>query len=166
MVSTESALSGDNSILQSSSPETVATSLDSSVPSTQTAIPIASRRSSRSFVPPSYLNDYDNSPPTKSPLDRGVKLSSAPNEFMVDATPYRRLIGKLNFITQSKPNISFVVQHLIQFMHSPTPQHYKAAMHTLLFLKGTMNFGLLLNNTPDYKLQGYCDSDWASCVCT
>lgn len=114
------------------------------------------------------LADFDsgNLPPTRSPLDPSIKLTASTTDLLSDPTPYRRLVEKLNFITNSRPDISFAIQHLSQCMHSPCYPHFKAAMHTLRFLKGTLTTGLLLSSSSDYSLQAYCDSDWASCVCT
>lgn len=114
------------------------------------------------------LDDFlpDSKRVTSCPLDPCVKLSPTIGTPLLDPTPYRKLVGKLNFLTNSRPDLSFTVQHLCQFMQAPTDSHWQAAIHVLQYLLGTTDLGLLLNNSIDFQLQASCDSDWASCPTT
>ncbi|MCI32972.1 retrovirus-related pol polyprotein from transposon TNT 1-94, partial [Trifolium medium] len=65
--------------------------------------------------------------PANTPLDPSIKLhqeTSAPYE---DIAGYRRLVGKLLYLTTTRPDIAFVVQQLSQFLSSPTHKHYETA---------------------------------------
>jgi len=56
-------------------------------------------------------------------------------DLLSDVTSYRNLVGKLNYLTNSQPNIAFVVQYLSQFLQAPTKDHMTAALHTLRYVK-------------------------------
>ena len=94
-----------------------------------------------------------------------MKLATDGEQFH-NAELYRCYVGKLNFLTHTRPDISFAVQSLSQFMHSPTLQHVDALIHTLKYIKGTAGQGILLRATDQLTLQAYSDSDWASCPTT
>ncbi|XP_061373146.1 uncharacterized mitochondrial protein AtMg00240-like [Gastrolobium bilobum] len=91
---------------------------------------------------------------------------------------YRRLIGKLIYLTVTRPDLSYVVHVLSQFMQAPhvtlrvypvlTPRetHFHAVTRVLRYIKMSQGKGVLLFSISDLKLHGYCDSDWASCPLT
>lgn len=81
-------------------------------------------------------------------------------------TIYRQLIGKLNFLVNTRPDLSFSVQHLSQFNQNPSQAHYDVVIHALMYIKGTHMQGILLNNSPSLKLEAFYDSDWVACPIT
>nr|XP_018634031.1 uncharacterized mitochondrial protein AtMg00810-like [Nicotiana tomentosiformis] len=99
-----------------------------------------------------------------APLDPHVKLFVELGELLLDPSLYRRLVGKLNYLQHTRPNLSFTVQHLSQFMSAPRVPHLNVALHVLRYLCGTSTLGLLFSAGSPFSLQGYCDSDWASCA--
>jgi len=109
--------------------------------------------------------DCDDLSPVSCPLPASLKPSS-PVVLLDDATPYRKLVGKLNYLTNTRPDIAFAVQYLSQFLQSPTQDHMQAALHTLRYVKKDPSQGLLFNDTADFSLQAFCDADWAQCPCT
>ncbi|XP_019228598.1 PREDICTED: uncharacterized protein LOC109209733 [Nicotiana attenuata] len=98
-----------------------------------------------------------------SPLELGVKLKSDDGELLPRPGTHRSLVSKLNFLTHTRPDLCFAVQHLSQFLKCPRVPHMNAVFHILRYLKGTPDFGVFLNNSPDFSLLAYCDSDWAAC---
>ena len=92
----------------------------------------------------SYCSDLS---PFVGPLEYPLKFSADATDFLPNPTPFRQLIGKLNFITNTRPDIAFTMQHLSQFMQKPTHSHMAAAHHALRYLKGTIDRTLLLNST-------------------
>lgn len=80
-----------------------------------------------------------------------------------DPTTYQRLIGRLIYLTITRPDICFVVTFLSQFMHAPKTSHLRAAERVLGYLKNSLGMGIFLSASSDLHLYAYCDSDWASC---
>ena len=74
--------------------------------------------------------------PTSIPMDPTAKLSIYDEDILHDATPYRRLIGRLLYLTISRPDITFVVHKLSQFMAKPTLSHMNAVNYLVRYLKG------------------------------
>jgi len=82
------------------------------------------------------------------PLDVSHKLTLDEGELLENPSLYRRGIGKLNFLTNTRPDLAFAVQHLSQFMQAPRVPHYQAFLHVLRYIKGHLDFGILLHKTP------------------
>ncbi|XP_019431996.1 PREDICTED: uncharacterized protein LOC109339079, partial [Lupinus angustifolius] len=93
-------------------------------------------------------------------------LHSQSGSPLSDITSYRRLMGKLLYLTHTRPDISYAVGCLSQYLASPTDQHHKAVTHVLIYLKNSPGQGIFFpsNNTTD--IQGYSDSDWETCIDT
>ncbi|XP_015167013.1 uncharacterized mitochondrial protein AtMg00810-like [Solanum tuberosum] len=97
-----------------------------------------------------------------APLECNLKLQAAEGP-LTDPTHYRKLVGKLNFLTHTRMDIAYSVQHLSQFMQDPREPHLKATIHVLRYLKNDPILGIFISNVPDFNLRAYCDSDWAAC---
>ncbi|XP_019253844.1 PREDICTED: uncharacterized protein LOC109232531 [Nicotiana attenuata] len=95
-----------------------------------------------------------------SPLDPNVKLKAKEGAPLSDPSCYRKLVGKLNFLTNTRLDIAFSVQHLSQFMQDPREPHLKAAYHLLRYLKADPSLGVFFSKNVDYTVRAYCDSDW------
>ena len=82
----------------------------------------------------------------------------------MDPTLYRRLIGSLMYLVNTRPYFCFALNTLIQFMVEPRSVHWVAAKHVLCYLLGTVDFGLNYRRSEGIRLVGYTDSDWAGSV--
>ena len=99
----------------------------------------------------------------KTPLPANMKLMIDKGELYADPEHYRKIVGKLNFLSHTRPDLSFSVQTLSQFMHQPRMHHVQALNHVLRYVSHTMGQGIILNATDNLILTTYSDSDWASC---
>ena len=106
-----------------------------------------------------------NCSPVSTPLNFSVKMQAI-GDPLDDPTTYRRLIGKLVYLTNTRPNITYVVSHLSQYVVAPTKDHLQAALRVIRYLKQTIGQGIFLPAHSDIHLRGYNDSDWANCVDT
>jgi hypothetical protein len=103
------------------------------------------------------------SKPASVPFDPTTKLSISDGQPLEDPSSYRRLIGRLIYLTNTRPDISFAVQHLSQFVSNPLLPHYQAATQVLRYLKCFPAQGILFSASSEFKLHGFADSDWARC---
>ncbi|GJR41783.1 ribonuclease H-like domain-containing protein [Tanacetum coccineum] len=71
---------------------------------------------------------------------------------------YQRLVGKLIYLTNTRPDISYFVHCLSQYRHSPPESHLDAALRTLRYLKGSPGSGIQINKNGNLKLRAYADS--------
>ncbi|KAI3828108.1 hypothetical protein L1987_02205 [Smallanthus sonchifolius] len=95
-----------------------------------------------------------------TPLSATDPLSSTDPSPSVDATPYRKLFGSLQYLAFTRPDISFAINKLSQFMHNPRQAHWQALKRVLRYLKGTIHHGLSLNRNSPLTLSAFSDSDW------
>jgi len=101
--------------------------------------------------------------PLQLPLPSNVKLLADSGIPLNDPNQYRRMIGKMIYLTITRPDITYSVQVLSQFMNSPTEDHMKAAVHVLKYLKSSPGQGIFLARDSTAHLYAYCDSDWGGC---
>ncbi|GAU27211.1 hypothetical protein TSUD_108020 [Trifolium subterraneum] len=100
-----------------------------------------------------------------SPMVSSCKLSKFGTDSMSDPSLYRSTVGALQYATLTRPDISFSVNKVCQFMANPLETHWKAVKRILRYLKGTSNHGLLLHpssSSPPFSLRTYSDADWAT----
>ncbi|GKD30039.1 hypothetical protein Tco_1240817 [Tanacetum coccineum] len=79
---------------------------------------------------------------------------------------YQKLVGKLIYLTHTRPDISYVVHILSQYMHAPLQSHLKLAFRVIRYLKNAPGKGISFNKGDDLNLKVYVDSDWATCKVT
>ena len=82
----------------------------------------------------------------------------------VDVTLYKQIIDSLMYLTNTRPNICFVVNTLSQSMVEPIHVHLVATKHVMRYLKGTLDCGLGYTCDNEFLLCGYTDSNWARSV--
>ena len=108
--------------------------------------------------------DMERSNSTTTPMDPGFKLQKNEGELLHDITEYCRMVGSLLYLTVTRPDITFSVGIISQFMERLCVGHMAAAIRILRYVKGTLNHGLLYQQKGIYSLQGYVETDWAGNV--
>lgn len=92
-----------------------------------------------------------------------LHLSANEGELISDASQYRCLIGSLLYLTVSRPDITFVVHKLSQFISMPRVLHLQAAYYLVRYLKYQPGQGLFFPSSSSLQLNAFSDADWASC---
>lgn len=113
----------------------------------------------------SILEDTDmlGCKPSNVPMDPNVHLSVKHGTPLVNLTPYRELIGRLLYLTITRPDITFVVNKLSQYLSCATDIHLQAAHKLLRYLKGNPGQGLLFSASSDLQVIAFADADWGTC---
>ncbi|KAH9725755.1 retrovirus-related pol polyprotein from transposon RE2 [Citrus sinensis] len=100
-----------------------------------------------------------------TPMVTGVKLQKEAKghlgQYVEDPTGYRSLVGGLQYLVLTRPEIAYAVHKLSQYVSAPTLQHILACKRVLRYLKETEDFGLKFSTEGEMKLSGYTDADWA-----
>ncbi|GJQ92964.1 ribonuclease H-like domain-containing protein [Tanacetum coccineum] len=95
-----------------------------------------------------------------------VHIESDNDKLLSDIENYQRHVGKLIYLTNTRPDISYVVHCLSQFMHAPLESHLDVALRFLRYLEGSLGNGVQISRNDNLKLRAYADSDWAICPAT
>ncbi|KAH9762305.1 protein kinase domain-containing protein [Citrus sinensis] len=99
--------------------------------------------------------------PADTPIEANVKLEEVKGGVHVDAGRYQRLVGKLIYLSHTRPDIAFAVSVVSQFMHSPCEEHFEAVFRILRYLKATPRKGLFCGKNQQRGIEVYTDIDWA-----
>lgn len=98
------------------------------------------------------------------PMDPALRLRAVTSSLLSDPSIYRRLIGRLLYLNVSRPDISFAVHKLSQFVSHPRKIHLIDVYTVLRYLKGCVSKGIFLQRSDSLQIRAYFDADWASCL--
>lgn len=98
--------------------------------------------------------------PCDTPMDSNLKLTTEGGDTLEEPERYRRLVEKLNYLTMTRPDISFVVGIVSQFMFSPKTVHWEALIRILRYLKGAPGRGIWYKDHGHARIEGFSDADW------
>jgi len=96
-----------------------------------------------------------------SPMDVNTKLLSDQGEFLENTGQNRRLVEKLNYLTVTRPDITFAVSVVSQFLSAPRTTHLQVVMRILRYLKKAPKRGLLYSDHGHTRASCFSDADWA-----
>jgi hypothetical protein len=99
--------------------------------------------------------------PTSTLIDSKIKLNTEDDEQLEDISQFQRLVGKLIYLTVTRPDISFSISQISKFMHAPRTPHLEAINRILRYLKGTPGKGVWMKNNNSNDIRGNFDADWA-----
>ncbi|GJX03019.1 ribonuclease H-like domain-containing protein [Tanacetum coccineum] len=102
---------------------------------------------------------------SRTPVDTESKLGDGGTP-VVDPTLYRSLAGSLQYLTFTRPDITYAVQQVCLYMHDPREPHFSALKQILRYVQGTLDYGLQLFSSTTDSLIAYSDADWAGCPTT
>ena len=97
--------------------------------------------------------------PSSTPMYSTLRLHADSSGLLADPLPYRRLVGRLIYLTITRPDIAFATQQLSQFMSNPTKAHHNAAINVLRYLKSYPGKGLVFPRNCNTQIQGFSDAD-------
>jgi hypothetical protein len=80
--------------------------------------------------------------PASTPIDINVKLNTKDSELLEDINQYQKLMEKLIYLTVTRPDLSFTVSQVSQFMHAPRTSHLDVINRILRYLKSCPGKGI------------------------
>ncbi|RVW64066.1 Protease Do-like 1, chloroplastic [Vitis vinifera] len=95
-------------------------------------------------------------------MTSGLKLSVYGSDPVENGQLYRSIVGALQYVTITRPEISYCVNSVCQFMQNPVESQWKAVKRILRYLSETLDCGLHLRRSSQLNLVGFCDADWAT----
>ncbi|XP_021731328.1 uncharacterized protein LOC110698238 [Chenopodium quinoa] len=101
-------------------------------------------------------------------MEQNHKLAMVGGKVFPDGERYRRLIGRLIYLAVTRPDLAYSEHTLSQFMQALKEDHlyWEAALRVVRYLKKCPSQGILLRLDSALQLEGWCDSNWASCSLT
>ncbi|GJT01388.1 ribonuclease H-like domain-containing protein [Tanacetum coccineum] len=107
--------------------------------------------------------------PAATPLQQNNVLSfeeTKNDKFLPSTTEYQKLVGKLIYLSVTRPDIAYDVHCLSQHMHAPLQSHFSVGLRVLRFLKQAPSTGVQFNKGNEFRLHAFSDADWAKCLKT
>ncbi|XP_019170478.1 PREDICTED: uncharacterized protein LOC109166047 isoform X2 [Ipomoea nil] len=101
------------------------------------------------------------SKPCETPMEQGVRLVAGEGEAFDSPERYRKLVGKLNYLTITRPDIAFPVSVVSQFMQAPMRTHWEGAVGIVKYLKNAPGKGILYADHGHMRVEAFSDADWA-----
>ncbi|KAM3262177.1 hypothetical protein ACQJBY_052712 [Aegilops geniculata] len=101
--------------------------------------------------------------PATTPMSSTDRLSALDGSLLSadEATEYRSIVGGLQYLTITRPDISSAVNRVCQFLHAPRDSHWAAVKRILRYIRSTSSYGLHLQPAPSGVLSAFSDADWA-----
>ncbi|XP_026429868.1 uncharacterized protein LOC113326336 [Papaver somniferum] len=98
--------------------------------------------------------------PIGSPMEQNHGLEECSDQIPTDKGQYQRLVGRLIYVSHTRPDISYIVSVVRRFMHNPGQQHMDAVIRILRYLKSAPGKGLIFSKHEHLDVSGYTHSDW------
>lgn len=106
----------------------------------------------------------DKSKASPTPMMTTCRISAHEGTPMEDEHLFRSIVGALQYVVITRPDIAFSVNKVCQYMHKPLDVHFKAVKRILRYLQGTLDYGLQFTRHLKLVLEAYSDASWGSDV--
>nr|XP_020174438.1 uncharacterized mitochondrial protein AtMg00810-like [Aegilops tauschii subsp. strangulata] len=107
-----------------------------------------------------------NCKPAPTPVDMKAKVSALEGSLTSDGAFYRSIVGALQYLTLTRPDLQYAVQQVCLHMHAPRDSHWTLVKRILRYIRSTMSLGLTLTAYAFTDIVAYSDADWAGCLDT
>ena len=101
-----------------------------------------------------------NSKTVDNPVEFNAHLTPTGGKPLSNPSLYTRLVGSLVYLTVTRPDISYVVHQVSQYLSAPRSTHYAAVLRILRYLKDTLFHGLFYSAQSPLILCAFSDTDW------
>jgi hypothetical protein len=101
--------------------------------------------------------------PVDTPISTS-KVTILPDPLFSDPTCFCQIIGALQYLTLTRPDICFTVNRVYQFMYAPTYSHWGAVKRIMRYLCSTTTYGFHITRSSSFALHGFTDADWAGSI--
>jgi histone deacetylase 1/2 len=110
--------------------------------------------------------NMSNCKPTSMPLSSIERLNAIDGDRLgpEDSTRYRSVVGAMQYLTLTRPDISFAVNKVCQYLHAPTSIHWGAVKRILRYIRGTSGIGLRVRRSNSMLVSAFSDADWAGSI--
>ena len=98
--------------------------------------------------------------PAETPMMQNHGLQLIEGAKLTNQTRYQRFVGKLIYLSHTRPDITYAVGIVSQFMHKPQTDHWEAVLRIVRYLKGTPGYGILFEKHGHMEILGFTDADW------
>lgn len=102
--------------------------------------------------------------PIQTPMSSTIILSTHDGDPLPNPTEYRSVVWALQYLSLTRPDISFAVDKMAQFMHLPTTTYWTVVKRLLRYLKQTLNLGVSISKSSSHNLSVFSDANWASSI--
>jgi hypothetical protein len=111
------------------------------------------------------LPSMQNCNPVTMPLSTSTKLSAHGGDPLgpEDTTRYRSIVGDLQYLSHTRPDLAFSINKVCQYLNAPTTAHWAAVKRILRYIKHTSGLGLKIRLSSSSILNAFSDADWTGC---
>lgn len=106
--------------------------------------------------------EMQRSKPANTPLAQKHDLYQSSGN-SINATFYQSIVGALQYLTLTRPDLTYAVNLVCQFMHQPCDSHFQGVKRILGYIKNTMTYGMRIPSQSSLNLYAFSDADWAGC---
>lgn len=101
--------------------------------------------------------------PASTPIEQNHRIIADSGD-PIDKGQYQRLVGRLIYLSHTRPDIAYAVSIVSRYMHDPRSTHLNVVNRILRYLKSCPGKGILFSNNGRLRIEGYTDADWAGCL--